>query len=70
MAKRLLLLDDEVTELVRLALETWGTVYAGERGEIVERQRVDRFHVTRQLEGKYTAAEVEEIAAAALALLE
>lgn len=67
---RLLLLNEDEAALVQQALETWSRIYAGETGEDVERQRVDRFNVQRKLEEKYTTAELQDLAQAALDLMD
>lgn len=67
---RLLLLNEDEAALVPQALETWSRIYAGETGEDVERQRVDRFNVQRKLEEKYTTAELQDLAQAALDLMD
>ena len=66
MANLLLLTDDEDLFL-RQAIEAWSAVYAGD--EEFELHRVDRFNVTRKLDGKYTEAEVEEIGTVALGMM-
>lgn len=70
MAKRLLLLDEDQVAFMLEAAATWRRIHAGDMGEKAEHKRVDRFNLVRQLEGKYTKAEREEIGAMALELLE
>lgn len=65
---KLLLLTDEEARLIDQAIEAWTAVYAGD-GEF-ELHRVDRFNVKRKLDSKYTDAEREEIAQAALRLID
>lgn len=65
---KLLLLSEDEARFVEQAIEAWTAVYAGD-GEF-ELHRVDRFNVKRKLEGKYTDAEREQIAQAALRLID
>lgn len=66
---RLLLLTDDEAAFVGKALELWVTIHAGEEGPEMDRARVDRFHVQRKLEGKYTAQEVEGAGRVALEMM-
>lgn len=65
MSKRILILDEPTAEFVRLALAHWTMNTEGDRSDKVKGERVSKFHVERQLDGKYTAAEREEILRAA-----
>lgn len=68
--KRLVLVGEKEAEFLKLAIETWKTVYAGDRSEAADSKRMRGFNLTRHLNGKYTKAEREEIAQAALDLMD
>ena len=69
MNKRLLLLRDDEAEFLTKALELWVIIHAGEEGPEVDAGRVDRFHVSRKIDGKYTDEEREEVAKVALEMV-
>lgn len=68
--KRLLLVDEDDIAFLMEAIETWSTVYAGDKAENHQSKVMSRFNVIRHMEGKYTAAEIEEIGQAALDLMD
>lgn len=68
MAKRLVLLDDEASDFIEEAIETWRTVHAADLSENAYAKRGRAFDVKRFLNHRYTAAEIEEIAELSLAL--
>ena len=67
---RLLLLNDDEAAFIEEAAELWLTIHAGEWGQKLDGQRVDRMHVLRKLAGKYTEQEREDVAQVALKMLE
>ena len=70
MGKRLVLVGDKEAEFLKLAIKTWEGVYAGDRSEEADSKRMRGFNLTRHLEGKYTKAEIEEIAEVSLSLFD
>lgn len=67
---RLLLLNDAEAAFLEQALETWTVIHAGEQDAKTDRLRVDRFHVSRKLAGKWTEGEREQVAIEALKVVE
>ena len=65
---KLLLVSDEEDLFLRQAIEAWSAVYAGDSD--IEKRRIDRWNVLRKMDGKYTDDEREQIALAALHLIE
>lgn len=70
MGKRLVMVGEKEAEFLKLAIQTWETVYAADRSEEADKKRMRRFNLTRHLEGKYTKAEIEEIGQAAVTLFD
>lgn len=70
MAKRLVMVAEDEAEFLKLAIETWKKVYAGDRSEAADAKRMRAFNLTRHLKGKYTKAEIEEIAEISLSLFD
>lgn len=68
MDKLLLLTKSEAAFQAEL-LELWVTIHAGEEGPKMDTARVDRFHIQRKLEGRYTAEEIERIGQVALGMM-
>lgn len=69
MDKLLLLTESEAAFQAEL-LELWVTIHAGEEGKKMDAARVDRFNIQRKLDGKYTAAEIEEVGQVALGMMD
>lgn len=69
MTKLLLLTESEAAFQAEL-LELWVTIHAGEEGKKMDAARVDRFHIQRKLEGKYTPGEIEEVGRVALGMID
>lgn len=66
---KLLLLDDLDAEFIEQAIEAWTAVYKGDAVGYAKFQ-ASRADVLRKLKGKYTKTEREEIAQAALDLMD
>jgi hypothetical protein len=69
MSNRLLLVTESEAAFIAKALDLWLTIYTGEHGREMDEARVDRLHVRRKLEGKYTEEEVEEIGGIAMQMI-
>jgi len=70
MPKHLILVDDAQARFIIEAMNVWRRIHEGDHSDQAYAGRGTRLDIGRQLEGKYTKAEAEEIGAIALELLE
>lgn len=70
MPKHLILVDDDAGKFIGEAIDLWRRLHEGDHSEPAYARRGARLDIRRHIEGKYTKAEIEEIAAIALELLE